>query len=875
MFPQVTIVIPAYNAFDELQKCMDSLFIHTNMGTTRIVIINDHSPDERIAPYLDSLISKGISIYHNERNYGFSHNVNLGMSLYKDTDVILLNTDTIVTAGWVEKLIRCAYSDTHIGTVTPFSNSATLCSLPHFCQDNSLPEGYTIDEYATVIEQCSMHRYPEIPVAVGFCMYIKREVINSIGFFDEDTFQRGYGEENDFCNRAQLAGYRHVLCDDTFIYHSGSASFISTEKKTLMENHEKIILDRYPRISQELSTFCSVNPLSDLQKNVQFWTALCGNRPSILYVTHRDFRVGAQDSLGGTQLHVQDLKNLFCDQYHIFVLARDSEHLNLTAYIGEQEFLMRFYVGPTHRRPNFHDPSIAHILTRIFDSLPIDLIHVHHTMDISLDVYTLAHKRNIPIFATLHDYYTICPCITMIDPNNHLCTLDVHTDCSACLASGKRFSEKIPSTFDFISRWRKEHVDCLQLCTQLFAPSESTREIFSQFYPQLKDKIVVIPHGSNTSSATTVVKRTTLHYHLDEYTQLDNEYHLSGWVYKEQTNSSEYIPFIFIETVNGAFFSYDAIKVFRPDVAIMHKSDLYNYSGFQVNIPAYAIQLATSVSIGIKNKSTSWIANIKNIVHQHNSQRSKSSFRVAFIGDMCIEKGSKLAYDMIKKSPSNIDWYVFGRIGDPSMHALHQPNLYYCGQYKRDDIAALLTEYEIDLVCLPSRCSETFGYVLSEVLEARIPVIAADIGAIGDRIRKDGLGWLLPYEADGLAFLEIITRLSKSPDELHRIKENINHYSSYSLQQMRNSYNMYYATISASSHTRNMDPTFVLEGIHEAMSGNQTFSNANELATELNTIKNSFGYRLLTKYRQSNFPLKTLLKKMFLWGYRTLRRLQK
>lgn len=134
----IDIVIPIYNGYEDVQMCMDSIKKYTDLKKNRILLINDCSPDERILPYLQSIVEENIVLISNERNMGFSANVNKGMR-YSDRDVILLNSDTIVTKNWVEKIVACAYREAEIGTVTPLSNSATLCSIPIMCQDNPIP----------------------------------------------------------------------------------------------------------------------------------------------------------------------------------------------------------------------------------------------------------------------------------------------------------------------------------------------------------------------------------------------------------------------------------------------------------------------------------------------------------------------------------------------------------------------------------------------------------------------------------------------------------------------------------------------------------------------------------------------------------------
>ena len=237
----VDIIIPIYNAYDDLTKCIDSVKKWTDLDKNRLILIDDCSPDERIKPYLKSIEDKNIKVIFNEKNQGFSGNINLGMSQSEENDVLLLNSDTVVTKKWLDKIVECAYSDVSIATVTPLSNNATLCSVPNFCEENTIPEGFTIDSFADLIETISLNMMPEIPVAHGFCMFVKREVMRKIGMFDAETFGRGYGEENDFCHRAEQIGYHHVMCDNTFIFHSGTSSFLSEEKKRYIEEQRKFM----------------------------------------------------------------------------------------------------------------------------------------------------------------------------------------------------------------------------------------------------------------------------------------------------------------------------------------------------------------------------------------------------------------------------------------------------------------------------------------------------------------------------------------------------------------------------------------------------------------------------------------------------------
>ena len=238
------IIIPIYNAYDFVKKCVDSVLKYTDFNEARIILIDDKSPDSRILPLLKQYEKKNpkkIVLLVNEENLGFVKTVNKGMKFSKN-DVLLLNSDTEVTSGWLEKIRNLAYRDERIATVTPLSNNATLASVPKFNQYNELPEGYNAQKMAKIIEKYSMHIYPEIPSAHGFCMYIKRSVLNLVGFFDEEKFGKGYGEEVDFSFRCLEKGYKNVLCDDAYVFHSGAASFLTKG------SHDDELWKKYPKI---------------------------------------------------------------------------------------------------------------------------------------------------------------------------------------------------------------------------------------------------------------------------------------------------------------------------------------------------------------------------------------------------------------------------------------------------------------------------------------------------------------------------------------------------------------------------------------------------------------------------------------------------
>ena len=264
------IIIPVYNALEDLRQCLESVFENTS-SDARIVIIDDKSHESGVEEYLRSLEAEcrsNLIVKRNDENQGFVGTVNRGMR-ESTADVVLLNSDTIVTREWLEKLRACAYSDDSIASVTPLTNNGTICSIPNFCEDNNLPKGFTPQLMADLVEGISMKLHPSIPTGVGFCMYIKRKALQNVGFFDEETFGRGYGEENDWCCRASELGYAHVLDDATFVYHKGAMSF-TQDKVKFIEKNLGLLIKKHPHYFEMIDSFIAENPLSSIHGNIKF-----------------------------------------------------------------------------------------------------------------------------------------------------------------------------------------------------------------------------------------------------------------------------------------------------------------------------------------------------------------------------------------------------------------------------------------------------------------------------------------------------------------------------------------------------------------------------------------------------------------------------
>ena len=252
----VTIIIPVHNGYQALKNCLESVLAFTDLMFHHLLIIDDASTDPKVREFLKEFWKqnrdKQLQVEFNPENLGFVKTVNRGFRM-TETDVIILNSDTIVTRGWVEKLQRAAYSRPRVATVTPFSNHAYHCSVPEPLKYNFLPQGFDLHSFAEFVERISLKHYPEIPFGSGFCLYIRREALEKLGYFREEVFERGYGEETDFCLRAYKQGFRNLLDDTTYIYHLGGVSF--EEGKSADE-----IAQKNEMIARNLAKLRSLHP---------------------------------------------------------------------------------------------------------------------------------------------------------------------------------------------------------------------------------------------------------------------------------------------------------------------------------------------------------------------------------------------------------------------------------------------------------------------------------------------------------------------------------------------------------------------------------------------------------------------------------------
>jgi len=212
-----SIVILSYNTLDCTKLCIESIRNYTKKGMYEIIVVDNASVDgsvEWLKLQLD------LRCIYNEKNLGFPKGCNQGIAIAAGSEILLLNSDTIVTPRWLEQLRLALYSSEKIGAVSCVTNSCSNFQKINVPYKNMSEMISFANDYNKIDPQ----KWEERLKIVGFCFLVKRSVVEKIGGLDE-LFSPGNYEDDDYSLRIIEAGYTLLVCKDTFIHHFGSLSF--------------------------------------------------------------------------------------------------------------------------------------------------------------------------------------------------------------------------------------------------------------------------------------------------------------------------------------------------------------------------------------------------------------------------------------------------------------------------------------------------------------------------------------------------------------------------------------------------------------------------------------------------------------------------
>ncbi len=614
---RAAVVVPAYRGAAMTLTCLEAVFATTPAGTV-VIVVDDASPEAELRAALDRLAAAGrVRLLRHRRNLGFPAAANAGLraaaALPGEPDIVLLNSDTRPAPGWLDRLRAAVHAAADIGTACPLSNDATILTYP-----DPLHPGVPLDGLAPADLPAV-----DIPTAVGFCMYLRRECLIATGLLREDVFAQGYGEENDFCLRATALGWRHVAVPGAYVAHLGGQSFGAARTALLARNLD--VLERlHPGYAALIADWQRADPLAPARRALDAarWVARERSGPAVLLVTH--------DHQGGVERAVRERGAALAGEGMRAILLRPVQDVS-----GSAEALERRYL-PGLCSVDLSDGGFPNLRYRLPEELPelatllaperVARIELHHLLGHHHSVTELAARLSVPYDVRVHDYAWFCPRINLIGADNRYCGEPDVAGCEACISDAGSALEEAIGPAALIARSAAD----LAGAARVVVPSPDTAARLRRHFPAVRP--VVEPHETDAD-----------------------------------------------------------LPPLRP-------------------LPAGGAR------------------------------------RVGVVGAIGIPKGYDLllacARDAARRELS-ISFTVVGHTHDDA-RLLETGRVFVTGPFREAEAPTLLQAQGVHLAWLPSLWPETWCYALGHAFRAGLGVVAFDLGAPAERIRRTGRGWLLP-----------------------------------------------------------------------------------------------------------------------------------
>jgi GT2 family glycosyltransferase len=472
------VIIPVYRGREETLACIHAV-LTTVDDQTPVVVVDDASDDLALAAALDALCSNGrITLLRNAANQGFATSVNRALALHPTHDAVLLNSDTRVFDDWLGRLRAAAYSGPTVGTVTPFSNSGSIASYPSTLGAAIDPEAAAALHALTAVRHSGIR--VEIPVGVGFCLYLRRDCLGDVGPLDAAVFGKGYGEETDFCLRARRCGWSHLFAADVFVYHAGGLSF-GGRRDALLDRSQRLLNLRHPGYDDFIATFLAADPLRALRRALdeQRLSEFAGH--FVLMVTHA--LTGGVDRFVTERCRSLRTRGLFP-----LVLkpaaAGDARRCELWTDALDVPNL------------SYDIPGDLADLDALLRGLRIDAIEIQHFLHLDAQVIDAVRALPMPYDVFVHDYAWICPRVTLIDGSGRYCGEPALSVCESCVSrNGSNLGETIS-----VSALRARSAAWLRGARRVIAPSADTAVRLRRHFGDLR--VAVEGHAPAEVSGT-------------------------------------------------------------------------------------------------------------------------------------------------------------------------------------------------------------------------------------------------------------------------------------------------------------------------------------------------------------------------------------
>ncbi len=470
------IIIPIFKGVAITRACIQSVLDTRDPDRDAVILINDCSPEPDMARLLAEISERpGVHLLENEFNLGFVGTVNRGLAFCRTGDVVLLNSDTRVFAGAWNEMEKLLVAGPDIGTITALSNNATIFSYPHITNISRSPlADLRWDELAAAALEANTGQVLDVPTGHGFCMLVRRAVLDGIGHLDS-RFGRGYGEENDLCMRAADHGWRNVAACAVFVEHRESVSF-QNEKAALIGMNMPQIDALYPEYTASVMDFQRTDGLRAARwplDRLRLKRAVAAGSRYMLLV---------RNSLGGgTHTAIQDIESANdddeCERITLTFRTDGSRELDVSMPLIHAVFAV--------------DEDAQ--LFALIDDAKVEAVAVHQllgaTADFVRQLGIWGSARRMTFY--MHDFYTICPRVTMLDASHRFCRAADSETCTRCVGLGGSHEASLLADLSPVVH-RARFADFLRQCANVIAPSHDTVNWAHSVFPDIA--IAMSPH---------------------------------------------------------------------------------------------------------------------------------------------------------------------------------------------------------------------------------------------------------------------------------------------------------------------------------------------------------------------------------------------
>jgi GT2 family glycosyltransferase/glycosyltransferase involved in cell wall biosynthesis len=479
---KVDVVIPVYAGHETTLACLDSVLAQSGRGV-RVVVVDDATPEPALAAALDRLAARRrIVLIRHPANRGFPASANAGMRACAGRDVVLLNSDALVPMGWLDRLRAAAYAAPDIGSVTPLSNDASFASYPGPPETNAVPDAAEAAVLDRLAQRANGAETTDIPVGVGFCLYLRRDCLDATGPLRDDVFAQGYGEEVDFCLRARHLGWRHVAATGVFVAHVGGQSF-GGARRFLRERNHAVLNRLHPGFDALAAAWDAQGGLAGPRRRLDEarWRAA---RPrgarAVLLVTH--------DSGGGVERRLAAR----C----LAIAAAGDRPVVLRPALtpgGDPAVLLGGATPEAYPNLIYALPSEGWMLAARLRAERPARIELHHLLGHHPALLALLVDLAIPYDVHVHDYTLFCPRIALVGPSRRYCGEPKPAACEACIAeAGRIVAEDIPvrALIDRSAR-------LLRGASKVVAPSRDAASRIRRHFPAIRP--LAEPHEDDSA----------------------------------------------------------------------------------------------------------------------------------------------------------------------------------------------------------------------------------------------------------------------------------------------------------------------------------------------------------------------------------------